>query len=62
MSDPAWYDEPYPLDHRITWREHYAAKTEPQARGRQGINKPVQLGGRRYGIERVQGQGVVDDE
>lgn len=30
MSDytPAWLDDPYPLDHTITWREHLAQKQE----------------------------------
>lgn len=30
MTDysPAYLDEPYPLDHTITWREHFARKQE----------------------------------
>lgn len=35
MTDftPTWLDEPYPLDHTITWREHYARKQEAENRG-----------------------------
>lgn len=35
MSDftPTWLDEPYPLDHTITWREHLSQKQEHDERG-----------------------------